>query len=258
MSHDQATRDDSHTVMHRCLLKSGARAGAQLPLRFIASIPRKMTLNAHWNDQSVYTTTPMPPALPTEIWLQILEQADTHEAIYLWTTVRFVCLNFKDYVERVFASTYLPQSTISLALPRRDPTTGAPKWPGPPIPRARIIFTFDKITSNQQRVLLRSPVILGLQAEETSVEELRRTGALPKERLQTAPPWVNIGRNSSAGLSMDVSGQFDWDNERMTWTWELDWRKLVTQFYLAKEKSKHKRSPTATIKYRPVRSQAWR
>ena len=204
------------------------------------------------SNEGVEHSPPTPPALPTELWLQILEQADTPEAVHLWTTVRFVSLNFKDYIERLFATTYLPQSTISLALPRRDPTTGALKWPGAPIPRARIIFMFDNITLDQQHVLFRSPETLGSQAERASVEELRYTGALPEERLRAAPPWVNIGRNSSAGLSMDVSGRFAWDNERKTCTWEVDWRKLVTRFYLAKKESKLKRESLSTSRHQPT------
>jgi hypothetical protein len=174
------------------------------------------------------------PALPTELWLQILEQTDRHDASHLWSTVRLVSKPFKEYVERHFISVYLPDITISLALPRRDPATGALKWPGDPIPRARIIFSFDGTTSDQQNIILKSSKSLGPPGETKSVAELRRAGGLPEERLREAPPWLNIGKNALAGVSVAVNGTFCWDDGRKIWTWEVDWRKLVTHFYRAK------------------------
>jgi hypothetical protein len=60
------------------------------------------------------------PALPTELWLQILELASIHEAEHLWKSVRRTSRQFQDYIERLFVSTYLPRSGISLSLPRRS------------------------------------------------------------------------------------------------------------------------------------------
>ncbi|KAF1945643.1 hypothetical protein EJ02DRAFT_419321 [Clathrospora elynae] len=198
------------------------------------------------------------PTLPTELWLQILERADVHDAVHLWTTVRHVSRNFRDYVERLFTSIYLPNATISLALPRRDPTTGALKWPGTPIPGAQIIFLFDTFAPDQHHVLFRSPEVLGAGSEARSVEELRHTNVLPKERLQEALPWVNNGKNPLTGLSMSVSGKLDWDNESKTWTWEIDWRKLMTHFSQAKNEARLKRDAVPTVGKRLVRSHVQR
>jgi hypothetical protein len=157
--------------------------------------------------------------------------------------VRLVSLTFKDYIERLFATTYLPVSTISLALPRRDPVTGALKWPGALIPRARIVFTFDSLTLEKKRyVRFMSPETLG---STENVDELRRAGTLTEERLRAAPPWVHVGRDVKAGLRVDVPPRFGWDDGRKIWVWEVDWRKLVTGFYRAKREMKDKRGLTA-------------
>jgi len=190
------------------------------------------------------------PTLPTELWLQILEQVDPRDASHLWGTVRFVSSQFRDYVERHFVSNYLPDVTISLPLPRRDPTTGTLKWPGEPIPRARILFSFERITTNQQCAVLRSSESLGPFGETKTVDELRRGGALPEERLREAPPWVHIGKNHLTGVSVAVKGKFCWDEDRKIWTWEVNWRKLLTQFYRAKTL---KRESTSARKQRAGR-----
>lgn len=175
------------------------------------------------------------PHLPTELWLQILENATIYDANHLWTTVRHVSRQFLDYVDRLFMSIYLPKFAISLALPRRDPTTGALRWPGGPIPGAQIVMSFDHITPDQRYVVFKSPVALKDGAELRTVEELRETSVLPKERLQDAPAWVHVNNNPLTGLSMDVPANIEWDATSKVWIWRVDWRRLVSKFYEAKQ-----------------------
>ncbi|KAI1518027.1 hypothetical protein A1F96_05959 [Pyrenophora tritici-repentis] len=118
------------------------------------------------NDKHDFTTTQSTaPTLPTELWLQILEQADTHD---LWYAV------------------------------------------------------------------LKSPESVRKGEDMKSVDELYRTGVLPKERLEEAPQWIKIGRNHMKGSSWFGVGRFEWDEERKIWTWEVNWRKQLTQFFQAK------------------------
>ena len=53
------------------------------------------------------------PTLPTELWLQILEQATALHAIHLWTTVHHVSQRFRGYVERKFLLRYLPDFPLT-------------------------------------------------------------------------------------------------------------------------------------------------
>ncbi|CAO2654156.1 Nn.00g108890.m01.CDS01 [Neocucurbitaria sp. VM-36] len=176
--------------------------------------------------------------LPTELWLQILENSTIYDANHLWTTVRHVSRPFLDYVERLFMSTYLPKFAISLALPRRDPTTGALRWPGDPIPGAQIVMSFDHVTPDQRYVVFKSPVALKDGLEMKTVEEFRETSVLPKERLQDAPAWVYLNKNPLTGLSMDVPADIQWDGTSKVWFWRVDWRRLVSIFYKAKQDQK--------------------
>jgi hypothetical protein len=191
------------------------------------------------------------PTLPTELWLQVLEQVDSHDFPHLWCSVRLVSWRFKGYVERHFMSDHLPDLTISLALPGRDPRTDTLKWPGDPIPRAGIYFTFGSITANRQYAILRSPESLGSTGEMVSVDELRRAGTLPVERLQEAPPWVWFGKSHLTGVEVAVRGRFLWDDDRKMWTWEIDWRKLVTHFHQAKMRKRQ------SIPARKHRKERW-
>jgi len=195
-------------------------------------------MDAQFDKQDFSTMQPTAPALPTELWLQILEQTDTCD---LWNNVRLTSRAFKDYVDRIFVSTHLPKLSNSLALPRRDPITGALKWPGEAIPQTQIVFSFDKMAADSRYAVLKSPESLGRGGDIKSVDELRRIAVLPKERLQEAPNWIKIDRNSMAGFSTVAVGRFDWDEERQVWTWEVDWRMLLTQLYQAKGKARLKR-----------------
>lgn len=184
------------------------------------------------------------PVLPTEIWLQIFENIRDPE--YLWTIVRHVSIQNKALVERVFATDHVPFLSISLSLPRRDPTTGALRWPGTPIPKAQITMTFNRFNAKQRRIVLASPTTLTDGANTKTVEELRNTSALSKERLEAAPAWVNLNKNPLAGLSMHLPICVEWDEAAKVWLWELEWRPLVTRFFVMKNE---KRTPRRAVKF---------
>ncbi|KAF1848563.1 uncharacterized protein K460DRAFT_375410 [Cucurbitaria berberidis CBS 394.84] len=198
------------------------------------------------------------PALPTELWLQILECTNIHDAAHLWSMVRHVSRQFKDYVERLFIATYLPKFAISLALPRRDPTTGTLRWSGTPIPGTQIVMSYDHINLDHCHVLFRSPVLLEDRSESKSVQELKDTFVLPKERLEAAVPWVYFGNNPLTGSSMMVPANIHWDDKEKTWVWEVNWIKLISQFYMAKHKSKFKTGTLPEKKKRVFGSGSWR
>jgi hypothetical protein len=190
--------------------------------------------------------------LPAELWLHILEQASIHEAGHLWTTVRHVSRQFKDLVERLFGSTYLPMFAITLALPRRDPTSSALLWPGAPIPRAQLSMPFDGLSLDERYAQFRSPSVLREGTNVKSVEELKDTSVLPLERLQAAMAWVHFTRNQLTGIAMLVPGHLSWDEEQKTWVWSVKWTSLMTQFYGSKKQnpSVH-RQPSKGMTSRP-------
>jgi hypothetical protein len=175
--------------------------------------------------------------LSAELWLHILEQVSVHEAGHLWTTVRNVSRQFKDLVERLFRSTYLPTFAITLTLPRRDPTSGALLWPGAPIPRAQLSMLFDSLSADERYAQFRSPNVLREGTNERSVEELKDTYVLPLERLEAATAWVHFTRNQLAGMAMPVPRYISWDEEQNTWVWRVKWMNLMTRFYVLKKQN---------------------
>ncbi|KAF2134885.1 hypothetical protein P153DRAFT_380697 [Dothidotthia symphoricarpi CBS 119687] len=195
-----------------------------------------MTVSGSIDTSNLGAMQSIPRALPTELWLQVLENVRDPE--YLWTTVRHVSLQHKAMIERIFTSTYLPVLSISLSLPRRDPTTGALRWPGVPIPKAQITMAFNRLSADRRHVVLVSPVILTDGANIKSVEELKNTSALSKERLEAAPAWVSMNKNSLAGLSMRLPMCIEWDEVQKIWVWQVEWRTFVTRFYEKKNKKR--------------------
>ncbi|KAF2027918.1 hypothetical protein EK21DRAFT_70920 [Setomelanomma holmii] len=173
--------------------------------------------------------------LPAELWLIVLEQTSSINSQHLWTVVRFVSRDFKNLAERIYVSTHLPRLAISLALPRRDPTTSALVWPGF-IPHARLILCFDKLASNPEDAIFTSPETLGKGQDLQSLEDLKLSNVLPKKRLQEAAAWVSVNGVQGQGASMMLSRDIAWDEERKLWTWELDWKRLVSQFFALKER----------------------
>lgn len=172
--------------------------------------------------------------LPTELWLQILENTSIHEAEHLWVAVRQVSRQFRDYVERLFVSTHLPQFAISLSLPRRNWNDGTHRcWPGV-VPNAQIIMSLNNATLEERFATFASPVELGRGDEKASVEDLRASGVLTEARLLEAPAWVYPGKNYMAGRPIKLSMDIEWDQAREIWIWPVEWRELVGRFYKAK------------------------
>jgi hypothetical protein len=154
------------------------------------------------------------PALPTELWLQILELASIHEAEHLWISVRRTSREFRDYVERLSVSTYLPQFAISLSLPRRNTSDTTPRcWPGA-VPKAQIIMSFDNMALNERYATFISPMKLKHGEERASVEELRVSGVLPKARLLEAPAWVYPSKSYMAGRPLHMPMDIEWGDSR--------------------------------------------
>lgn len=173
--------------------------------------------------------------LPTEIWLQILEY-DDHQ--HLWLSVRNVARTYRDRVERLFASKFLVNISITLSLPRRDPATGKMKWPGDPIPRSQLNITYRKLNEDGRLLRLESSAVIKDRHSQKSVVELKDAGTLPKERLEEAPAYVNMSTYSFAGITVRMPVQVDWDEIREIWTWDIEWRKVLSGYYAAKEQHK--------------------
>ncbi|KAH3919523.1 hypothetical protein HBH56_015420 [Parastagonospora nodorum] len=174
------------------------------------------------------------PHLPTELWLQILENTSTHEAEHLWMAVRQVSRQFRGYVERLFVSSHLPHFAISLSLPRRSSNDGSHRcWPGA-IPNAQVIMSLHHTTLEERFATFVSPVELGCGDERASVENLRASGVLTEARLLEAPAWVYLGKNYMAGRSIPLPMDIEWNQAKHRWVWPVEWRVLVGRFYKAK------------------------
>lgn len=189
------------------------------------------------NVTTVRTKSCLPTLLPTEIWLQILEDETILNRRQLWCISRHVSRLFKDCVERIFVTKHLPDLRISLALPRHNPVTGALKWPGRPIPRASMILSFDQVNDERGSVVHRSPAELLDGSTPVSIAMLRDSQVLTKYRLQEATSWLYFSKNMLTGIYMEVKGDISWNAEDEVWTWEMDWRTTLTQFFRQKEQS---------------------
>ena len=201
-----------------------------------------MAINNTTCSKQCFFTTQV-PVLPTELWLDILGETSISEVEHLWISARLTSRHFKDHVERLFATTYLPCFAISLALPRRDPASGASKWPGA-ILNAQIVMTFDSVGLNNRYVTFVSPSCIRAGDEVQNLEELKDQHVLPKARLEEAKAWVYLQKYMS-GLTMQLPRHIEWNERRKRWEWQLDWRKFVTRFYTAKSEARaglhHKR-----------------
>jgi hypothetical protein len=173
--------------------------------------------------------------LPIELWLQILEYTTISKAEHLWMSVRQTSRQFRDCVERLFESSYLSQFAISLSLPLRDTSGMRPKcWPGA-IPGAQMIMTFDGTTPEGYFAIFLSPLELIKHGEDrVSVEDLRSSGVLPETRLLEATAWVYPSKNYMAGRPLQISSNIEWDEASKRWIWLVEWRKLVSRFYVAR------------------------
>jgi hypothetical protein len=180
------------------------------------------------------------PALPTELWLSILESTNINEAEHLWTSVRPTSRQFRDYVERLFITTYLPHFAIALSLPRRDPVSGAMKWQGI-ISKAQIVMSFESADAEINIATFVSPLSIKDGVVSTSVEELRTSNMLPTARLLEAPAWVYANNHYMMGTRLQLPMDIEWDEERKRWVWQLEWKILLSRFYKAKLDGREKR-----------------
>ena len=196
-------------------------------------------LNSRLNTSAIPKSIPL---LPTELWLQILEHDDPK---HLWLTVRNVSKMYKDRVERLFTSVYLHKLRIALSLPRRDPATSKLKWRGDPIPNSQLVMAYGQLNEDGTRVRMESPKMVKDRSSNRTLEELKDAGTLPKERLEEAPTNVNMSAHPMAALTIKLPVHVDWDEGQKIWVWEIEWRKVLSRFYEAKDKQS-KRWPTPT------------
>jgi hypothetical protein len=173
------------------------------------------------------------PPLPTELWLSILESTNINEAEHLWTSVRPASRQFRDYVERLFIITYLPHFAISLSLPRRDPVSGAMKWPGI-IPNAQIIMCFESADAENKMATFISPLTIKDGEDTTSIKELRASNILPTARLLEAPAWVYANNHYMTGTRLQLPMNIEWNEGKKRWVWEVEWKSLLSRFYKTK------------------------
>lgn len=85
-------------------------------------------------------------------------------------------------------------------------------------------------------MLLESPVVVKDRSGERTVEELKNAETLTKERLEEAPAYVNMSLRSFAGVRVDIPVRVSWNEVKKIWIWSVEWRKLLSRFYAAKEK----------------------
>jgi hypothetical protein len=171
--------------------------------------------------------------LPTELWLNILENTTIYEVEHLWTSVRPTSRQFRDYIERIFISTYLPRFTISLALPRRDSSSSILKWSGI-IHNAQLVMSFEGVNQDEDLANFVSPLELKTGEGVTSVEELRASNVLPTARLLEAPTWLYANGNYLTGRPLRLPMDIAWDEDRKRWVRQVKWKRLVSRFYRAK------------------------
>lgn len=170
--------------------------------------------------------------LPTELWLQVLEQVNDVE--FLWCTVRLVSRDYKSYVERMFVTSFLPTISLSLSLPRMDPSTGVLRH-ARPVPGSQVFFHCRNIDMEQSQITLATPEKL---RTGDRVEDLTASGTLSKQRLDEAEGWMWFGHQIGKGVSFAVAKDIQWDNEAKVWIWALEWKELLRKFVGAKRASR--------------------
>ena len=182
------------------------------------------------------------PTLPVEIWLQILE--NTQNAELLWNSVRLVSTKHKAYVERVVLSRFIPQASISLSLPRRDPTTGALLYRGQ-IPGAELSVHYTETGEDKTHVAFRTNKV---GHDGISIESLNGVDFLSQRRLEDATSWLWFGCNRAKGVNVTMDKSLYWDESEKTWVWNLDWRKLLNAYVKAKNSKKRPIKSGKTVK----------
>lgn len=183
------------------------------------------------------TPTPTPPplphpsfALPTELWLQILEVdalSPTH-LVHLWRSVRPVCRAHKSHVERIFATIYLPTLSLSLSLPRRNPITGA-MLHAYAVPDAEVTLQGARVEGDML-IMATLPTV----RDGATMQQLRERDQLSKQRLDTATSvWMWFGGAKARGKGSKVKMPLDvqWDEGDRVWQIKVQWMKLVTSYF---------------------------
>jgi hypothetical protein len=178
--------------------------------------------------------------LPTEIWLQVLEHDDPK---HLWLSVRNVSREYQEIVERLFRSQHLRRIKIAFSLPRRDAASSRLKWPGDAIPGSQLVMGYAGLSADGSRLRVESQAVVKDRNGEKSVEELRATGILPRQRLEEAAINVNMSTNPMASLPVKLEVAVEWDEVQKRWAWDVEWRVLLSRFFDAKDRQ-GKRWPT--------------
>lgn len=163
------------------------------------------------------------PQLPTELWLQILE--NTTDPAYLWTTLRNFSPTFDSYIEKIFLSTYLPKVSAFALLPRRDPTTNALRYQkfAP-----EITMQYSGVSPDRSRLNLVTPKLAKTGA---SMEQLNDTGVLTQQRMEEAVMWVSIECSRAQAVPIESTKSMTWNEEEKVWVWEAKWKELVTEYF---------------------------
>ncbi|CAI6334949.1 unnamed protein product [Periconia digitata] len=192
------------------------------------------TTNSHMlaadstNDTTIAASRP-PSILPTELWLQILETNPTKTHLAdLWRNVRPVSQSYKAYVERIFTTVYLPTLSLSLALPRRDPITGALRY-SDAVPDAELILRGVQIDGEFLTLATLPTTRSGI-----SLENLNKRGGLSKERLDGATSvWLWFGgiQNRGKGGRVKMPLDVEWDEQRKVWQTKVSWKRLMGSYF---------------------------
>jgi hypothetical protein len=106
---------------------------------------------------------------------------------------------------------------------------------------------FDGLDSDDCYAFFRSPSVLKEGIRMESVEELKNTSVLPRERLLAAAVWVHFTANQLTGLRMHVPKHISWDEEQKTWVWKLKWKNVMAQFYETKKEQRLAKLPSTRV-----------
>lgn len=168
------------------------------------------------------------PRLPSELWLRIFEQLDDVE--FLWCTLRSVSKDYRAFVDRIFAATFLASISCSLSLPRLDPKTGRARYTRP-VPGAEVTLHCRKFQMGMTKITLATPT--KVSSGET-IQQLTASEALSKQRLDEAQVWMWFGRQRGKGANVAINKDLQWDEEEKAWVWSVQWESLVNKYFRAK------------------------
>lgn len=101
---------------------------------------------------------------------------------------------------------------------------------------------YSRFSKDERQLVLESPVVMKDRSSERTVEELKNAETLTKERLEEAPAYVSMSPHLVTGLTIDIPIHVSWDEVQNIWFWVVEWRKLLSRFYAAKEKRRASRA----------------